>query len=391
MPINRKNLKVSGYRDMISIHTSKTGEYSRAAIWGKKGEKLAPLNKFNSKDFVSAIWDLSTYDPNTNETIKADRRVLVSVYADGHQDIATTLEALKKVIDFAKQRKYPCIIHGDFNAHSQLWGSKREDDRGKEMAYFINNNELMVHNSHVPTRRNNISQTNIDVTLTNLAGNPLIKSWKRTFTDTSDHAKIYIGLYEEALEHKTWLKRSTNWDEYTKILGETGIITPEEWTAQDIERVAEMITNNIVKVWKANTRMTKIGKPKIPFWDAELEEAKILKHRKVEEFYRNPTEENRIIRQKASRDYEKLQDKKRKAAEHDYMDGLKSPTDLANLTRVRQDRIHMGLFHMEDGETVEYEKTSAHLLDVHCPDSHPAPLRTPPTKLTQTKMIRSIL
>ena len=66
------------------------------------------------------------------------------------------------------QLPQPCIIVGDFNAHSYLWGSRNTtDSKGQLLENFINNNNLCLWNDDSPTYLHPAtgSLTSIDLTM----------------------------------------------------------------------------------------------------------------------------------------------------------------------------------------------------------------------------------
>ena len=45
-----------------------------------------------------------------------------------------------------------CVIVGDFNAHHSLWGSRATNSCGRHLFHVIDTLNLVVHNTHIPTR-----------------------------------------------------------------------------------------------------------------------------------------------------------------------------------------------------------------------------------------------
>lgn len=48
----------------------------------------------------------------------------------------------------------PFIITGDFNSHSELWGSDKTDGRGKIIEKVLDNDNIIILNNWAPTRFN---------------------------------------------------------------------------------------------------------------------------------------------------------------------------------------------------------------------------------------------
>ena len=59
----------------------------------------------------------------------------------------------------------PCIIVGDFNAYSPLWGCASTDARGRAVETFINTSDLILMNNGTPTHPNINNDSAIDLSL----------------------------------------------------------------------------------------------------------------------------------------------------------------------------------------------------------------------------------
>lgn len=68
-----------------------------------------------------------------------------------------------------RQISSPFIITGDFNSHNIIWGSKKTDNRGKEIEKILDDEILTLLNNQKPTRINpsNGEFSNIDLTFAN--------------------------------------------------------------------------------------------------------------------------------------------------------------------------------------------------------------------------------
>lgn len=87
---------------------------------------------------------------------------LVSGYFQCAEGINPYLQHLQTILDTLQGEEVLICI--DSNAHSQLWFSKEEDQKGGDMADFIEQNNLIILNKRYepPTHK---SGTNIDLTL----------------------------------------------------------------------------------------------------------------------------------------------------------------------------------------------------------------------------------
>jgi len=73
----------------------------------------------------------------------------------------------------------PCVVAGDFNAKSRLWGSPTEDKRGAILADLMSALDLHACNSGVsPTFVRGQSESHIDVTLVSNTIRGKVVDWK---------------------------------------------------------------------------------------------------------------------------------------------------------------------------------------------------------------------
>lgn len=140
-----------------------------------------------------------------------------------------------------------CIIGGDFNAKSSVWGGKTNDRRGDILLDWIASNNLIIQNQGFePTFRRNNSTSIIDFTLTseNISGQ--LTNWRVLEEESlSDHMFIYYELNNgnsldtrgNASEPQGW--KITNINEFVKNFKD-GIVTKKE---SSVEITAEEIVS----------------------------------------------------------------------------------------------------------------------------------------------------
>ena len=87
------------------------------------------------------------------------------------------------------------IITGDFNAHSSLWHSSLNDQRGNVLVELINHHNLNVINTNNHTRQGsqNKQSTSPDISLcSNSLQNNI--DWSTNLCTSSDHLLITIQV-----------------------------------------------------------------------------------------------------------------------------------------------------------------------------------------------------
>ena len=117
-----------------------------------------------------------------------------------------------------QQPPKPFIIMGDFNSHSNIWGCRDKDQKGRIIEDVINRNNLPLYNNKTYTclHPGTGTYSPIDVTLAD-ASIFLDYSWK-VHDDTcgSDHFPIILENSGPGLDDKIprWNLRRANWDEF---------------------------------------------------------------------------------------------------------------------------------------------------------------------------------
>ena len=112
----------------------------------------------------------------------------------------------------------PFIIMGDFNSHSNVWGCRDTDQKGRIIEDVINRNNLLLYNnkSYTYLHPGTGTYSAIDLTLAD-ASIFLVYSWK-VHDDTcgSDHFPIILENSGPELDDKIprWNLRRAKWDEF---------------------------------------------------------------------------------------------------------------------------------------------------------------------------------
>lgn len=118
---------------------------------------------------------------------------LIYGYFQCAHQIEPYLDNLQSILDGIRSEEVLICI--DANAHSPDWFSKEEDEKGVQMADFIQTNNITILNRNFqpPTHK---SGTNIDLTLSTTALSNHLESWEVLPDDSiSDHKLILIKVY----------------------------------------------------------------------------------------------------------------------------------------------------------------------------------------------------
>lgn len=190
----------------------------------------------------------------------------------------------------------PCLIVGDFNSHSLVWGSTHTDTRGRLVEDVIGQLDLVVLNSGEGTYLNSISNSfsAIDLSMCSPAVAPHLR-WTLLNSELySDHIPINIE-FAKNYGHKQytlrrWNFKQANWSTFTSNFH--NISRPTE----DVEASVDYITNAITAAADASIPKTE-NRPKrlnIPWWNEEVKQAIRKKKRALNIFKKRPTQENLI-------------------------------------------------------------------------------------------------
>ena len=150
---------------------------TRAAIWASPDLNIVFNPELSDPDTATVTW------VDANGVL----RQICSVYCDILKDSIN--DTLKDAVSNANHLSRPNIIGLDTNAHSGLWGSEDENQRGREFEDFILQNDLLVANEgSEPTYHCATGKSVIDVTLANDLSFPGIRNWRILDEDfASDH------------------------------------------------------------------------------------------------------------------------------------------------------------------------------------------------------------
>ena len=157
----------------------------RAAIVTLMRTCISMMEDASDRD---CVWGIVSY--------KNLRLGVCSFYSD------INVNHIKLSINKAKSVVKTCILMGDSNAHSTLWGNEVNNTRGDLWEQYIVRNSISLLNSSAdPTFENHIGHSCIDLSLTN-DPQGFSNWWNSGLQNGSDHSVIlatsYIGIPTEA-------------------------------------------------------------------------------------------------------------------------------------------------------------------------------------------------
>jgi len=175
----------------------------------------------------------------------------------------STAYSINKLETLIGQLPPPVLLLGDFNAHSEQWGSNKRSTRGKMVEDFLLKSNLSLLNSGSPTYRHpaTASSSAIDLSITHPALY-LDFCWQ-TDSDLhgSDHYPIDIttDIPSPSFSKPTWKLHKADWAAFSHQAALelcTDNLCSAEDPIQEFTDVLIKIANNIIPKSKPNTKKT---------------------------------------------------------------------------------------------------------------------------------------
>ena len=163
------------------------GQLPKACIIYPNNLNIIPSTEHCSADVVSCVWE--TDSPTLTKIM------LISVYWDiTKHDIPNELISC---ITYCLNHNLPYLCSMDSNAHSTLWGCKKDNPRGKTLEEFIiRMGADLLNRGNEPTFSNHRSATIIDLTFTDPSLSYALSNWRVHDTPSlSDHVAIRMNLH----------------------------------------------------------------------------------------------------------------------------------------------------------------------------------------------------
>lgn len=174
--------------------------------------------------------------------------------------------------DFKGEEMLICI---DANAHFHQWHSNEDDQKGYEMAEFIEHNNLFILNRRFqpPTHK---SGTNIDLSLATTKTSKMVKSWTVHQETLSDHNLIKVEIVYNgptlSREVDKYNTKHTNFEAVNRaIAGKVRNLynMPTE-TAENVENLASAYQKALETTCQELIPKIKIRDKHNPWWNPDL-------------------------------------------------------------------------------------------------------------------------
>lgn len=221
---------------------------------------------------------------------------IINLYIPPHKTF--TRRDLQNVIN---QTPTPRIIVGDFNSDNTLWGSKNDNNRGKEVEEFISSESIILLNTGQGTRFNSYTGdfSCLDLSMCDATISPYLTWYPMSYLYGSDHLPICINhaalpnAGDSINRNQKWNLKAADWDNFRNyILTELLQLQPNGNVDDDLE----IFKSLIITAANAHIGMTKVSKRtvSVPWWSPDC--AKVMRDSK-RAFYkakRIPTPENLV-------------------------------------------------------------------------------------------------
>lgn len=214
---------------------------------------------------------------------------IVNVYIPPQQIVK--LDELKQLFSVSN-----CIIVGDFNAKSPIWGSQNTDKRGEEIENLIDENDLCVLNTGLPTYQCYTGGMNhLDITLA--SPNIACKCNWSTLNNSmsSDHVPIITVMNEVVSDntsfHPKWKLNKSDWSAFYRE-------TNTSFATFDLSNSnVNLLNSEIVKIINSAASVSvpktksKPGKRKkaLPYWNDNIKQS--IKSRNIARNKMNKTKD----------------------------------------------------------------------------------------------------
>lgn len=225
----------------------------------------------------------------------------------------------------------PCILMGDFNAHSPMWGSDRYDIRGRTLELFIEESGLTLLNSGEHTycnvRSGNFSA--IDLTLCSPRLSTIMLWEPLDDPHFSDHFPLKMSLNipkTQLLLNQKWIINKADWEIFTR-----SVRFPE--LPNDIDEAVEVLTSRIIEAANKSIPKTSgnISSKSLPWWNDEIKSAIQEKKHRLNRFRRYPTLENTIAFKKARAKARKLMNESQKKSWEEFVSSMTPETNIKEI------------------------------------------------------------
>lgn len=219
---------------------------------------------------------ISTLEAIAVEVNIPRKMTVCSIYLSPNQQISK--QEIENILDRLPK---PFILSGDFNAHHNHWGSKKDDSRGKIIESIINDRNLIILNDGSPTfihsgnlNGNSTAPSCIDLTLCSAEIADKLNWMVVDDQHGSDHFPITIGTDQHNKRNRIarWNIEKADWYKYEEEI-EKLILPTTDYTIEELtEAIKLAATRSIPKT------STKTHPKAVPWWNPTVADA--IKQRK---------------------------------------------------------------------------------------------------------------
>ena len=225
----------------------------------------------------------------------------------------------------------PCILLGDFNAHSQRWGCNTTNQRGRTIEQLIDQTNLVMLNNGAPTRPNRINDSAIDLTMCS-ANISQYFEWNTTPSVLdSDHYPIAITTNSETIDATPIrLMKKANWTTYTNSAAWNDITPTHENNANMLTELYNRINEACEEAIPTITPTRFYPKP---WWTPDLTRTRNIRERLYKIYRRNKTDQNRTNWSKARAEHKRNIKKAKDESWEKYTSEFNASIPISNLCK----------------------------------------------------------
>ncbi|KAI5756257.1 hypothetical protein M8J77_023456 [Diaphorina citri] len=236
----------------------------------------------------------------------------------------------KHLSDVISQVPMPCILCGDFNAHSPLWGAPRCNSNGLEVQEFLEKNECMfLLNDDQPTHINSsygsLSTLDLSIISSSIVSDVLFSVHDDACS--SDHVPVFIRFsnhdYPSYPAKHVWSYKKADWEKFRSSIKFHECLN----VSDDVNDMLSVINSDILNAAKLSIPTLNLSKMKrmVAWWNDEIKSALNDRKNAMKTYKRNRSLENFIDykRKKARAKYLIKQNKK--FSWECFVDSIKDP------------------------------------------------------------------
>jgi ribonuclease HI len=193
----------------------------------------------------------------------------------------------------------PLLLLGDFNAHSELWGSEEPRPSGRVVEDFIAGNDLSILNTGSQTYLHPASGsfTVIDLSLCSPSAH-IDFTWEvDTDQHGSDHFPIFISSEcRPSLSHPKWVFKRADWTAFGSLCE----IEITEDIFEDVDDPLDIFTTLLIKIaHETIPKSCSSTKCRKPWYTDECKKAIRLRRAALQKFRHHPNDDNLLSYRKA--------------------------------------------------------------------------------------------